>query len=492
MTAKSIKVLELNNVEAFGKHFNGYSIAEYANRHPELNIEVSMLVNNLIESSPFVFPLFRSKALRKCDMRIETLEASLGTKNQISISENALIHNPLYKEADILHFHMYHNMHLPIEFLNRIPPDKRIILDLHDTFWLTDNHIPMLEVFKYSNLNSTNLNAQRKRILNNLDATFIIHSPYMLKLFKHSTVTKSLHPTLISFGTNLNIFCPSDNTARLRAKYKIPPENIVLMFRAQKEFKGLDYIIKALELIKTSEKITLLTVGEKNLCDELKGKYRILNLGYITDEHKMAELYNVCDIFLAPSTEESFGFMVIEAMACGKPIIVFNGTALPVTCNAPNIGISVSQNSKALATAIEHLITHKTERITRGKAGHEFAKKHYNETDYIQNNINMYKSIANSPTKYPCKRKAPPKTHPIYPDFNKINEVATGNQPSSILNPTEINYNNFYIQESLKDFNTKLYKECLKTQPKYTMRNIAKTIIPHKIRKIITLLRRKK
>ena len=74
--------------------------------------------------------------------------------------------------------------------------------------------------------------------------------------------------------------------------------------------------------------------------------------------------------------------MAVEAMACGKPVIVFEGTALPDTIHAPNIGIATKRNSKSLADAIVKLVSSEDERIERGNASLAFVKKTYNTTKY--------------------------------------------------------------------------------------------------------------
>lgn len=54
----------------------------------------------------------------------------------------------------------------------------------------------------------------------------------------------------------------------------------------------------------------------------------VINLGYI-NEIDIPYLYNACDLFLHTSLYEGFGFPVLEAMACGCPVISSNSASLP-------------------------------------------------------------------------------------------------------------------------------------------------------------------
>ncbi len=463
-------ILELNNIDIYGKRFNGYSLQQYLNQSSDYSAK--LLVNHKYSKDQNVAELFSSDELTSYDWQIEPIEEKLHLKNQISISEDALISHPLYQEADLLHFHMYHNMHLPIEFLTRIPASKQILIEVHDTFWLTDKNIPMLEVFNYSDLNKTTLDAQRKRVLNSIDATFVVHSPYTLNLFKKSDTTKNLKVHLIPFGIDTNVFKPKTNS-NLRQKYNIKDDSFVLMCRSQKEFKGIGYIVKALKLLKTPNPITIITTNTKGLLKEIEDKYQIIDLGMVNSEEEMCDLYNLCDIFLAPSTEESFGFMAVEAMSCEKPVIVFEGTALPDTTHAPSIGIATKKSATALANAIKYLIDHPDERIARGKAGREYVLQNYTEEKYFKNYLDLFNQLlskgARKTKPYP-KSTAPKNLDCLVP-------LLEGKIPDE-----KFDYNNLAVQNEIKNYNSLIYSKIVKQDNRKTIKKVLKRIIK-KIRK---------
>lgn len=61
----------------------------------------------------------------------------------------------------------------------------------------------------------------------------------------------------------------------------------------------------------------------------LTGSSAILNIPYVEDQNEMAEYYSKADVYVHLSREDSFGKVIIEAMACGTPVVVYDSTACP-------------------------------------------------------------------------------------------------------------------------------------------------------------------
>lgn len=72
--------------------------------------------------------------------------------------------------------------------------------------------------------------------------------------------------------------------------------------------------------------------GSKWVCGDgpaaarLKGLYPEVNWLGVLDQHALAEVYNAADVFVFPSRTDTFGLVLLEAMACGCPV-----AAYPVT-----------------------------------------------------------------------------------------------------------------------------------------------------------------
>jgi glycosyltransferase involved in cell wall biosynthesis len=134
---------------------------------------------------------------------------------------------------------------------------------------------------------------------------------------------------VISNGIDLKEFQPM-GIGNFYERFNISKEKIKLLFvgRLYPE-KSIDTLIKALpHIIKNSPNTHLMIVGaghqrlklEKLTHHENMQKH-ITFLGLVSEEDKIFA-YNASDIFILPSLAELEGMVVLEAMACGKPIIV--------------------------------------------------------------------------------------------------------------------------------------------------------------------------
>ena len=82
---------------------------------------------------------------------------------------------------------------------------------------------------------------------------------------------------------------------------------------------------------------------------------RVIFTGRI-DDHTLVSLYSICELFVFPSQEEGFGLPVLEAMRCGAPSIVANGTSLPEVMTWPEARFDPT-DPMALSTLIARVVS---------------------------------------------------------------------------------------------------------------------------------------
>ncbi len=95
-----------------------------------------------------------------------------------------------------------------------------------------------------------------------------------------------------------------------------------------KKYKSIDHVLQAFEKIKNRvPDAQLLVVGDgdylpalKKIASEMKYRDEIIFTGYVSGEDKVKYIHEM-DIVVNPSPKEGWGLTVIEANACGKPVI---------------------------------------------------------------------------------------------------------------------------------------------------------------------------
>jgi glycosyltransferase involved in cell wall biosynthesis len=116
-------------------------------------------------------------------------------------------------------------------------------------------------------------------------------------------------------------------------------------------------------LIDRGLKHTLVIAGRKGwfyddlfkTIEDLNLKAEVILTGYIPDE-ELPFLYNAADLFVYPSLYEGFGLPVLEAMACGVPVITSNISSLPEIVGAAGVLVNPNEINE-LADKIYNVLT---------------------------------------------------------------------------------------------------------------------------------------
>ncbi|HEY1173763.1 MAG TPA: glycosyltransferase [Verrucomicrobiae bacterium] len=133
----------------------------------------------------------------------------------------------------------------------------------------------------------------------------------------------------IPYGLNLNTFRPVDR-ASARESLGIKAQGPVLLLPATnlgEERKGARFALGALKQM-SDKKITLLTMGHEPPKLDLPG-VTIQHMGFISSEVLQSILYSAADLMLHPATEDNLPNTVLEAMACGTPVVGFHIGGMP-------------------------------------------------------------------------------------------------------------------------------------------------------------------
>lgn len=127
---------------------------------------------------------------------------------------------------------------------------------------------------------------------------------------------------------------PGPRNPAMEERYGIVGRKSLLTFgrmSADERYKGFDEIIELLPRLRTHHPdLAYLAAGDGSDRDRLEAKAREMGVADMVvftgrvDEEEKAELYRLADAYVMPSSGEGFGFVVLEALACGIPVVASN------------------------------------------------------------------------------------------------------------------------------------------------------------------------
>lgn len=203
---------------------------------------------------------------------------------------------------------------------------------------------------------------------------------------------------LMPNGYDSHVFYQEDyNRKQVLAQFGIEKDykNLVSFAGKFAHFKGIDILIKAAAIYEDPDTATVLA-GDGQLFDqmnELSNELGLKNVYFLHNQphDKLRQIYNVADVSCAPSRNEPFGLVVIEANACGAPVVGTNDGGIAGILT-PETGILINPESpEELADAIKSVLN--GDKVFNRKTCAQYTEQTYSQDRLILKTIELYKSL---------------------------------------------------------------------------------------------------
>ena len=149
-------------------------------------------------------------------------------------------------------------------------------------------------------------------------------SHWMAGEARKSSILGGFASTVIPYGLDTEIFRPRDKPLA-RKSFDLPADARIVLFVADslvEKRKGLAQLLQAMEGLHGASEVCLASLGRG--LDLPAGNLSVRNLGYVRDDEKLALAYSAADVFVAPSLQDNFPNTILEAFACGTPVITYS------------------------------------------------------------------------------------------------------------------------------------------------------------------------
>jgi len=326
------------------------------------------------------------------------------------------------ERPDILHCHNLHGAWLSrggyfdlraLPWLSRQVPT---VMTLHDTWMLAGHcaytlgcerwktgcgHCPDLSIYPAISRDATAFNWSRKREIY-AKGRFHIATPsrWLLRQVEQSMLAPAMvEGRVIPNGVDSLVFS-TGSKQQARESLGLPQKDAILLFVANAARSNVfkDYRTVEQCAIRTASgyrraKVILIVVGEKGEPISFdNGEIRFV--GYQRDQHTMARYYQAADVYVHAAKSDTFPNTILEALACGLPVVATAIDGIPEQIDDGRTGFLVPRgDAEGMAQRVVRLLEREGIRLLMAGEAQQMVKDRFDIHQQVRAYLDWYDSI---------------------------------------------------------------------------------------------------
>ncbi|MFT5610795.1 MAG: glycosyltransferase involved in cell wall biosynthesis [Arenicella sp.] len=296
-------------------------------------------IKNILSKGLLLRSLFNSA--NQLISEVRQIGHGIGRSELYSFAENPLsVYSTInFGEYDIVHLHWV-NYALSVTETARLAEKHNVVWTMRDMWPLTGGcHYSLsCERFKHgcgkcrliTDSHTEDISAVQFRLKVSAfkKIRFVAISDWLLEQASLSKIINKDRLSRIYNSVDPDVFSKRPDKKGLTEKLKIKTNRKIVIVGAQNlrdEYKGPREVRKFLSLHADDYFFIFFGTNLNEIIQGIAG-LKYLSLGFIS-EHRLAEAFNVSDVFLMLSVQEAFGKTVVESLYCGTPVVVMPGSA---------------------------------------------------------------------------------------------------------------------------------------------------------------------
>ena len=320
------------------------------------------------------------------------------------------------QHPEIIHCHNLHGGFFDLGALPWLSQQAPVIITFHDA-WLLSGHCahsmdcerwktgcsccPYLSIYPPVRRDETASNWRRKQAIYAKSRLYVATpSQWLMQKVEQSMLTPALMETrVIHNGVDLSVFHPADKWG-IRDVLGMPQDARVLLFTAinirqniWKDYQTMRSAISRVAEQLPGQRVLLYALGEEAPIERI-GQAEVRFVPYQKDPETVARYYQAADIYLHAARADTFPNTVLEALACGTPVVATEVGGIPEQVKDDVTGLLVPPgDAEAMAEAIIILLTDEALRRRLGYDAGQDAQRHFSLTQQVDTYLEWYRSI---------------------------------------------------------------------------------------------------
>lgn len=329
-----------------------------------------------------------------------------------------LLHLVAGFEPDIIHCHNLHGNYFDLRALPSLSKQAPLILTLHDA-WLLSGHCahsfacekwqkgcgdcPDLRITPGIKKDATAYNWTRKKeIFKEMRVYVASPSKWLAEKIGKSILKPAIKELrIIPNGVKLDIFHPFGRE-EAREILGLPAHKKIILFVAsgikKNSFKDYTTMRRAIEYLSrthTGKDVLFLALGE-NRAPERLGNADVQFIPYQSDPIKVARFYQAADVYIHAAHAETFPGTILEALACGTPVVATSVGGIPEQIEDAETGfLTPPGDAERMAEKILLLINDDNLCKAMGKRGSDIVRQKFDLEKQADEYLAWYDEILN-------------------------------------------------------------------------------------------------
>lgn len=319
------------------------------------------------------------------------------------------------KEADIIHIHWVNHGFLSDREIRKLASlNKVIVWTLHDSNPITGgchvryncpnyiNECGNCPVLKHPSANDLSHRTWllKSKAYSEVDFDFIAPSVWMGDRAREASLSKGKKVFVVSNALETDVFIPKDKKV-CRKEFDIEDNALVILAGympsksdRHKGFKELQETLRYLAENPNIDKdrVMLIFYGSDgtNVDFDIPVKHRFV--GKISDDAVLVKLYNLADVFLFTSIEESMGYTALESLSCGTPVAAFRTSGVTdVVVHKFNGYLAKLYDAKELAEGVSWILNQTEADLS--SAGRDWAVSNFSLDVIGKKHLDVYNEV---------------------------------------------------------------------------------------------------
>ena len=317
--------------------------------------------------------------------------------------------------SDIIHLHNLHGHYFDLTRLPFLCSAKPSVITMHDEYLYTGHcaytlgcerwrngcgKCPHLDVYPAVEVDNTHYNWERKReIFSTSELTLVTPSAWLANR-TNSSLLSHLPVRVIPNGISLDIFAPGSQSDA-REMLGLDQKAFVILYTAAggrqspfKDYEMLDRVISRLQGYEFQQPVVLLALGGNHDKRSEVNNVIMVEKSFIRDPINIARHYQASDLNIHTAKAESFGLVITEAMACGKPVVATNVGGMPELVREGKTGYTVpSGDDEMMVKRVVELINDRQLRINMSQKAAEVAQREYGLDRMVGDYLTLYQEL---------------------------------------------------------------------------------------------------